>query len=61
MLGTLPLLSDPVWSGLAWTLLSGMLTSSALTLIVIPLVYYDVSGKKDLDEKQVFNPKLIFF
>ena len=39
MLGTVPLLSDPVWSGLAWSLLSGMLTSSALTLIIIPLLY----------------------
>ncbi|AFY78151.1 cation/multidrug efflux pump [Pleurocapsa sp. PCC 7327] len=40
MLGTLSILNDPVWSGLAWTLLCGMLTSSALTLIVIPLMYY---------------------
>jgi len=40
MLGTLSILSDPVWSGLAWTLLCGMLTSSALTLFVIPLMYY---------------------
>ncbi|MBO9998792.1 MAG: efflux RND transporter permease subunit [Cyanobacteria bacterium SID2] len=40
MLGTLSILSDPVWSGLAWTLLCGMLTSSALTLFVIPLLYY---------------------
>jgi multidrug efflux pump subunit AcrB len=40
MLGTLPILSDPVWSGLAWTLLSGMITSSVLTLVVIPLWYY---------------------
>lgn len=40
MLGTLPILSDPVWSGLAWTLLCGMLTSAALTLVVIPLWYY---------------------
>lgn len=40
MLGTLTILTDPVWSGLAWTLLTGMLTSSALTLVIIPLVYY---------------------
>jgi len=46
MLGTVPILSDPVWSGLAWTLLSGMLTSAALTLVVIPLWYYgDQAGK----------------
>ncbi len=40
MLGTLSILSDPVWSGLAWTLLCGMLASSILTLVVIPLMYY---------------------
>lgn len=40
MLGTLSILSDPVWSGLAWTLLCGMLASSVLTLVVIPLMYY---------------------
>ncbi|MFT0813132.1 efflux RND transporter permease subunit [Synechococcus sp. OH20] len=40
MLGTVPILSDPVWSGLAWTLLTGMLTSSALTLVVIPIWFY---------------------
>ncbi len=40
MLGTLSILGDPVWSGLAWALLGGMLTSSILTLVVIPLMYY---------------------
>lgn len=40
MLGTLSILNDPVWSGLAWALLGGMLTSSVLTLFVIPLMYY---------------------
>jgi multidrug efflux pump subunit AcrB len=40
MLGTLSILNDPVWSGLAWTLLCGMLASSILTLVVIPLMYY---------------------
>ena len=39
-LRTLSILGDPVWSGLAWTLLCGMLTSSALTLFAIPLMYY---------------------
>ena len=49
MLGTLTILSDPVWSGLAWTLLTGMLTSSALTLFIIPLMYY---GDQRLNQKQ---------
>ncbi|MCJ2542503.1 efflux RND transporter permease subunit [Thermostichus vulcanus] len=50
MLGTVPILSDPVWSGLAWTLLSGMLTSSALTLVIIPIWYYG-------DQKQSLGPE----
>ncbi|MEB3338778.1 MAG: efflux RND transporter permease subunit [Leptolyngbyaceae bacterium] len=51
MLGTLSILNDPVWSGLAWALLGGMLTSSVLTLFVIPLMYYGdrVSQKGDRD------------
>lgn len=51
MLGTLSILSDPVWSGLAWALLGGMLTSSVLTLFVIPLMYYgdQIRQKRDRD------------
>jgi hypothetical protein len=63
MLGTLTILSDPVWSGLAWTLLTGMLTSSALTLFIIPLMYYGdqrSNGKqepKPVNEKQLVADK----
>lgn len=51
MLGTLSILNDPVWSGLAWALLGGMLTSSFLTLFVIPLMYYGdrVSHQRNQD------------
>ncbi len=61
MLGTLPILSDPVWSGLAWTLLSGMITSSALTLVVIPLWYYGDQREfvsQDPRLSEVVNPLL---
>jgi len=37
---------DPVWSGLAWTIIWWLLFSSVMTLIVIPIFYYD-SQKKD--------------
>ncbi|MBD2247496.1 efflux RND transporter permease subunit [Nostoc sp. FACHB-888] len=49
MLGNLSILNDPVWSGLAWAMLGGMLTSSVLTLFVIPLMYYGdrISHKRD--------------
>ena len=32
---------DPVWSGLAWSIIWWLLVSSILTLIVIPIFYYD--------------------
>ncbi len=32
---------DPVWSGLAWTIIWGLSISSILTLIVIPIFYYE--------------------
>jgi multidrug efflux pump subunit AcrB len=57
MLGTLTILSDPVWSGLAWTLLTGMLTSSALTLIIIPLMYYGDQRSSRKQEQTPVNEK----
>jgi multidrug efflux pump subunit AcrB len=32
---------DPVWSGLAWAIIWGLSISSVLTLIVIPIFYYE--------------------
>jgi len=32
---------DPVWSGLAWTIIWWLFISSILTLVVIPIFYYD--------------------
>jgi multidrug efflux pump subunit AcrB len=32
---------DPVWSGLAWSIIWWLLVSSILTLIIIPIFYYD--------------------
>ena len=37
---------DPVWSGLAWTIIWWLFVSSIMTLIVIPIFYYD-SQKED--------------
>jgi len=48
---------DPVWSGLAWSIIWGLFVSSILTLIVIPIFYYD-SQKNDWNEcmqKDNFN------
>lgn len=56
MLGTLSILNDPVWSGLAWALLGGMLTSSVLTLVVIPLMYYGDQIDHQSDQAAIATP-----
>ena len=40
MAGAVFILDDPIFSGLAISLLSGILVSTLLTLVVIPVVYY---------------------
>jgi multidrug efflux pump subunit AcrB len=45
ILGSAVIVTDPVWSGLALALIFGMLASTALTLVVIPLLYYMVEKK----------------
>lgn len=40
MLGAVFLLSDPIFNGLAVSLIFGILASSVLTLVVIPILYY---------------------
>jgi len=44
MLGAWPITLDPIFSGLAWSLIFGILASTAFTLIVIPVVYYALYG-----------------
>jgi len=40
MLGAFFILDDPIFSGLAITLIFGILVSTLLTLVVIPVLYY---------------------
>jgi len=40
MLGALFILDDPIFNGLAISLVFGILVSTVLTLVVIPLLYY---------------------
>jgi len=46
ILGSAVIVTDPVWSGLALALIFGMLASTALTLVVIPL-FYSILEKKN--------------
>ena len=46
MLSSIPILSDPIFSGLAWTLIFGLLASTVFTLFVIPVTYYILFANK---------------
>ncbi len=45
-LGAWPITLDPIFSGLAWSIIFGMIVSTAFTLVVIPVVYYLIYGNK---------------
>jgi multidrug efflux pump subunit AcrB len=45
-LGAWPITLDPIFSGLAWTLIFGLLASTVFTLVVIPVTYYALYRKK---------------
>jgi multidrug efflux pump subunit AcrB len=40
MLGAMFILDDPIFNGLAVSLIFGILVSTLLTLVVIPVLYY---------------------
>ena len=40
ILGSLTIVSDPVWEGLAWAIVFGLTASTLLTLFVFPVLYY---------------------
>jgi multidrug efflux pump subunit AcrB len=46
MLGALFILDDPIFNGLAVSLIFGILVSTLLTLVIIPVLYYAVDPKR---------------
>jgi multidrug efflux pump subunit AcrB len=46
MLGAWPITLDPVFSGLAWSLIFGLLVSTTFTLILVPVVYWLLYANK---------------
>ena len=46
MLGALFILDDPIFNGLALALIFGILISTLLTLVVIPVLYYAAFRKE---------------
>jgi multidrug efflux pump subunit AcrB len=39
ILGSLTIISDPVWEGLAWAIITGLSLSAFLTLVILPIIY----------------------
>lgn len=50
VLGSLTLVSDPVWAGLGWSIVLGMTASTVLTLVIFPTFYY--ASMKRSEEKK---------
>lgn len=46
ILGSLTIIADPVWEGLAWAIIFGLSSSTVLTLVIFPLLYQTFEGKK---------------
>jgi multidrug efflux pump subunit AcrB len=45
-LGAWPITLDPVFSGLAWTLIFGLCASTLFTLVIIPVTYFAIYRKR---------------
>ncbi len=45
-IGAWPITLDPVFSGLAWALIFGLLASTLFTLLVVPVTYYALYNKQ---------------
>ena len=56
VIGAVVILFDPIFQGLAISLMGGTLASTLLTLVIVPLIYYMVEKKKyadrDVQDKQ---------
>jgi multidrug efflux pump subunit AcrB len=46
LLGAWPITLDPIFSGLAWSIIFGLFVSTLFTLVVIPVVYNLVYGRQ---------------
>ena len=44
-LGAWPITLDPIFSGLAWSLIFGLVASTLFTLVVVPTVFFMIQGR----------------
>ena len=49
MLSSIPITLDPIFSGLAWSLIFGLVASTIFTLFVIPVSYWLIHPKVEVD------------
>jgi multidrug efflux pump subunit AcrB len=45
LMGAWPITLDPIFSGLAWALIFGLLASTLFTMVVIPAIYLLIADK----------------
>jgi hypothetical protein len=50
MLGAWPITLDPIFSGLAWSLIFGLVASTAFTLVVVPVGLFAMHVRKEQGE-----------
>ncbi|MGA1342176.1 MAG: efflux RND transporter permease subunit [Hyphomonas sp.] len=58
MIGAAVILTDPIFQGLAISLLFGLASSTALTVLVIPAIYIALRGPDWLPERTATSPSL---
>ena len=46
-LGAWPITLDPIFSGLAWALIFGLLASTVFTLVVVPVTFYTLQARRE--------------
>jgi len=47
ILASIPITLDPIFSGLAWALIFGLVVSSLFTLVLVPVVYFGVARRRE--------------
>ncbi len=52
MIGAAVILTDPIFQGLAISLLFGLASSTVLTVLVIPAIYVVLRGRRNLTSKR---------
>lgn len=57
ILASIPITLDPIFSGLAWALIFGLVVSSAFTLVLVPVVYWLLEQRKLARAEAAANAK----